>query len=77
VGSYRPEQSFRDSIKTLFVLHNETGNVWTHILGAYCMQQHAALSKQLRRKDSNRVACLCCLGALDASNADAAAGCKP
>lgn len=34
MGSYRPEQSFRESIKTLFVLHNETGNVWTHILGA-------------------------------------------
>lgn len=35
VGSYRPEQSFRESIKTLFVLHNETGNVWTHILGFF------------------------------------------
>lgn len=25
VGYYRPEQSFWDSIRTLFVLHNETG----------------------------------------------------
>ena len=30
---YRREQRFRDSWKTLFQLHNETGNVWTHLLG--------------------------------------------
>jgi hypothetical protein len=43
VGSYRPEQSLRDCWKTLFVLHNETGNVWTHILGAYsCTELNTA-----------------------------------
>eukprot|EP00879_Flechtneria_rotunda_P011392 GHRR01011899.1.p1 GENE.GHRR01011899.1~~GHRR01011899.1.p1 ORF type:complete len:423 (+),score=147.84 GHRR01011899.1:118-1386(+) len=35
VGSYRPEQSAWDSIRTIFSLHNETGNVWTHILGFF------------------------------------------
>jgi len=33
MGSYRTEQTVWDSVKTLFVLHNETGNVWTHFLG--------------------------------------------
>ncbi|KAF8066272.1 ADIPOR3 [Scenedesmus sp. PABB004] len=33
VGSYRPEQSIRGSVRSLFSLHNETGNVWTHFLG--------------------------------------------
>lgn len=33
VKYYRREQRFRDSWKTLFQLHNETGNVWTHLLG--------------------------------------------
>eukprot|EP00775_Hariotina_reticulata_P005147 gene5147-5387_t len=35
MGSYRTEQTVWDSVKTLFVLHNETGNVWTHFLGFF------------------------------------------
>lgn len=36
VGFYRTEQkTVWDSVRTLFVLHNETGNVWTHFLGVY------------------------------------------
>lgn len=34
VGFYRAEQkSVWDSVRTVFSLHNETGNVWTHFLG--------------------------------------------
>lgn len=33
VGSYRPEQSMLSSLRTVWGLHNETGNVWTHLLG--------------------------------------------
>ncbi len=33
VGSYRPQQSPWNSVKSLFGLHNETGNIWTHLLG--------------------------------------------
>ena len=32
-GSYRKEQSMRSSFLTLFKLHNETGNVWSHLIG--------------------------------------------
>jgi adiponectin receptor len=32
-GSYRPQQSLWSSLRTLWGLHNETGNVWTHLLG--------------------------------------------
>lgn len=34
IGSYRPQQSVWSSVKSVFRLHNETGNVWTHLLGA-------------------------------------------
>jgi adiponectin receptor len=33
-GFYRKEQSLVSSLRTLFKLHNETGNVWTHFIGA-------------------------------------------
>jgi hypothetical protein len=32
-GSYRPQQSPWSSLRTVWGLHNETGNVWTHLLG--------------------------------------------
>jgi predicted membrane channel-forming protein YqfA (hemolysin III family) len=36
VGFYRAEQkSVWDSVRTVFSLHNETGNVWTHFLGMW------------------------------------------
>lgn len=36
VGGYRTEQkSVWDSVLTVFSLHNETGNVWTHFLGFF------------------------------------------
>lgn len=31
---YRAETGFRGSLRSLFTLHNESGNVWTHLLGA-------------------------------------------
>lgn len=33
MGSYRPTMSAWDTLKSLFNLHNETGNVWTHLIG--------------------------------------------
>ena len=33
-GSYRRVVPIRDSIRSLFGLHNETGNIYTHLLGA-------------------------------------------
>lgn len=32
-GGYRTNYSFLDILKSLFFLHNETLNVWTHLLG--------------------------------------------
>jgi hypothetical protein len=34
VDFYRPTSTPWDSLRTLWRLHNETGNVWTHLLGA-------------------------------------------
>lgn len=33
VTGYRPHMPFTESFKSLFRLHNETGNIWTHLLG--------------------------------------------
>ena len=30
---YRVEMGFLDSIKSMFGIHNETGNIWTHLIG--------------------------------------------
>ena len=30
---YRVEYGFWETLRSLFGLHNETGNVWTHLLG--------------------------------------------
>ena len=32
-SGYRVDMGFWDSIKSLFGLHNETGNIWTHLIG--------------------------------------------
>ena len=37
---YRVEMSYWETIKSLFGLHNETGNIWTHLIG----QPHIQLS---------------------------------
>lgn len=31
---HRPTLPWRESAKSLFFLHSETGNIWTHLLGA-------------------------------------------
>ena len=31
---YRVDYSIKDGVKSLFRVHNETGNIWTHLLGA-------------------------------------------
>lgn len=33
---YRVEMGFLDSIKSIFGIHNETGNIWTHLIGIKC-----------------------------------------
>lgn len=32
---YRSGYGFKRSLRSLFSLHNETGNIWTHLIGAY------------------------------------------
>ncbi len=33
-GYYRaPDMPFKQTLRSLFDIHNETGNVWTHLLG--------------------------------------------
>ena len=34
---YRMELGFLDSIKSMFGIHNETGNIWTHLIGIWCL----------------------------------------
>lgn len=31
---YRANYNFRRSLRSLFGIHNETGNIWTHLIGA-------------------------------------------
>jgi hypothetical protein len=44
---YRLQMTVRDSVKSLFNVHNETGNIWTHFIGAslsftLCVPLHIA-----------------------------------
>jgi adiponectin receptor len=32
---YRSGYNFKKSLRSLFSLHNETGNIWTHLVGAW------------------------------------------
>lgn len=32
-SGYRANWGFMDTLKSLFQLHNETGNIWSHLLG--------------------------------------------
>ncbi len=35
---HRPQlPSFRECFGSIFRIHTETGNIWTHLLGTYCM----------------------------------------
>ena len=44
ITGYRANWSVRDTLRSLFLLHNETGNVWTHLLGGcvlgVCLREH-------------------------------------
>lgn len=33
LGYYRSNYSVKKSLRSLFQLHNETGNIWTHLIG--------------------------------------------
>lgn len=35
VHGYRVDWSVWDSIKSIWRVHNETGNIWTHLIGAH------------------------------------------
>ena len=35
---YRPTLSFQDAILSVFSFHNETINIWTHLVGAISMK---------------------------------------
>lgn len=32
-SGYRANSSFSNALRSLFQIHNETGNVWTHLIG--------------------------------------------
>lgn len=34
---YRQTQSFYDAFMTLFTFHNETMNIWSHLIGFFCV----------------------------------------
>jgi adiponectin receptor len=36
-GGYRSELTLRAALMTLFTIHNESGNIWSHILGFFVM----------------------------------------
>ena len=50
VSGYRLQLGAWDSIKSVFGLHNETGNIWSHLLGqccSLCCQERSALACKL------------------------------
>lgn len=36
LDGYRREMSWQKAVQTIFMLHNETLNIWSHLLGAIC-----------------------------------------
>lgn len=49
---YRPRAGFRRSLASLFSLHNETGNVWSHLLG--CVLGSSSLLRGPRARGGAR-----------------------
>ena len=47
VSGYRLQLSAWESIKSVFGLHNETGNIWSHLLGQCLMLKCGATSVKL------------------------------
>lgn len=41
---YRVEMGFLDSVKSMFGIHNETGNIWTHLIGMSCLALKSSTS---------------------------------
>ena len=46
VSGYRLQLSAWESIKSVFGLHNETGNIWSHLLGQCLMLKCGAYQRQ-------------------------------
>jgi hypothetical protein len=44
-SGYRANTGFRGSLRSLFSLHNESGNVWTHLLGTYAASRSDTLGR--------------------------------
>lgn len=42
IGYYRPQQTPWSSLRTLWSMHNETGNVWTHLIGRRVLASRGA-----------------------------------
>lgn len=42
VTGYRANAGILGAIKSLFRIHNESGNIWTHLLGATCSARRIA-----------------------------------
>lgn len=45
VNHYRPELTPMRSLRTLWALHNETGNVWTHLIGRRALRPLPVVEK--------------------------------
>jgi adiponectin receptor len=51
---YRLNHGFFDCLKSIFVLHNETMNIWSHIIGAViwlCMYENCKISEAYLKSD--------------------------
>lgn len=46
ITGYRANWSVRDTLRSLFLLHNETGNVWTHLLGGCVLARQTFWSER-------------------------------
>lgn len=46
---YRVEMGFLDSIKSMFGIHNETGNIWTHLIGIFVLPSSHGQSLSVAR----------------------------
>lgn len=43
VASYRADTGFWGALRSLFRVHNETGNIWTHLCGAHSQAARATV----------------------------------
>jgi adiponectin receptor len=50
---YRSETGLRGSLRSLFTLHNESGNVWTHLVGTALLRNDCPHARTLNACDQS------------------------